>query len=125
VPTDRIVLRGIRAWAHHGVLAHEADLGQEFLVDVALHVDLRAPGDSDDLADTVDYGAVATLVHDRVTGPRHDLVEAVAADVAAAVLAHDDRIDAVDVTIHKPAAPVSVALDDVEVHVHRRRTSPS
>lgn len=125
MPTDRIVLRGIRAWAHHGVLAHETELGQEFLVDVALHLDLGQAGDSDDLADTVDYGAVAALVHDRVTGTRRDLVEAVATDVAAAVLAHDDRIDGVDVTIHKPAAPVTVALDDVEVRVHRRRTRPS
>ena len=82
-----------------------------------LEVDLAAAGISDDLADTIDYGAVAATVHDRLTGPAHDLVEAVAADVAAAVLAHDQRIDAVEVTVHKPQAPVGVDLQDVAVTI--------
>lgn len=118
---DRITLTGIRAWARHGVLPHERDLGQPFLVDVALEVDLAAAGRSDDLADTIDYGAVCTAVHDRLTGPAHDLVEAVAADVAAAVLAHDARIAAVEVTVHKPHAPVTVDLVDVAVTIRRAR----
>lgn len=119
--TDRIALRGIRAWADHGVLAHEHRLGQRFVADVVLEVALADAGSSDDLDDTVDYGAVAAAVHDRLTGPRHGLVEAVAADVAAAVLAHDARITAVEVTVHKPHAPVTVDLDDVAVTIRRER----
>lgn len=118
---DRITLTGIRAWAHHGVLEHERELGQRFVVDVTLEVDLRAAGASDELGDTVDYGAVAATVVDRLTGPTHQLVEAVADDVAAAVLAHDPRIAGVEVTVHKPHAPVTVDLDDVAITVHRRR----
>lgn len=118
---DRITLTGIRAWAHHGVLEHERRLGQRFVVDLVLEVDLEAAGVSDDLADTIDYGAVAATVHDRITGVTHQLVEAVADDVAAAVLAHDARVEAVEVTVHKPHAPVTVDLDDVAVTVHRRR----
>ena len=118
---DRIALTGIRGWARHGVLEHERELGQRFTVDVVLDVDLAAAGASDDLADTVDYGAVAATVHDRLTGPRHQLVEAVAADVAAAVLAHDRRIAAVEVTVHKPSAPVTVDLDDVTVTIRREQ----
>lgn len=121
---DRISLIGIRAWARHGVLAHERDLGQRFVVDVVLEVDLAAAGRSDDLADTIDYGAVANAVHDRLTSPTHDLIEAVAADVAAAVLAHDARIAAVEVTVHKPHAPVTVDLDDVAVTIWRTRNAP-
>lgn len=120
---DRITLTGIRAWARHGVEDHERRLGQRFLVDVVLEVDLTAAGGSDDLGDTVDYGAVAALVHDRLTGSTHALVETVAADVAAAVLAHDARIEAVGVTVHKPHAPVTVDLDDVAITVHRRQAS--
>lgn len=118
---DRITLTGIRAWARHGVLEHEGQLGQRFVADVALDLDLRAAGASDELADTVDYGAVAATVHDRLTGPTHQLVEAVAADIAVAVLAHDPRIEAVEVTVHKPHAPVPVDLDDVAITVRRRR----
>lgn len=118
---DRIMLTGIRARGHHGVLEHERRLGQRFVVDLVLELDLEAAGASDDLADTVDYGAVAATVHDRLTGVTHQLVEAVAGDVAAAVLAHDARIEAVEVTVHKPHAPVTVDLDDVAVTVHRRR----
>jgi dihydroneopterin aldolase len=121
VPADRIALTGIRAHAHHGVLAHERELGQPFRVDVVLEVDLAAAAASDDLADTVDYGAVAVVARDRLAGTPRALVEAVAGDVAAAVLDLDDRITAVAVTVHKPHAPVGVDLDDVAVTVHRRR----
>ncbi len=118
---DRIALTGIRAHAFHGVLEHERRLGQPFVADVVLEVDLASAGLSDELADTVDYGAVAVTVRDRLTGPTHHLVEAVAADVAAAVLAHDARIEAVEVTVHKPHAPTGVDLDDVAITVRRRR----
>ena len=118
---DRITLTGIRARAFHGVLEHERRVGQPFVADVVLEVDLSGAGVSDELADTIDYGAVAATVHDRLTGPTHDLVEAVAADIAAAVLAHDARIEAVEVTVHKPHAPAGVDLDDVAITVHRRR----
>lgn len=118
---DRITLRGIRAWARHGVLEHERQLGQRFVVDVTLELDLAAAGRTDDLTDTVDYGAVAAAVHDRLTGPTRQLVEAVADDVAAAVLAHDARIRAVEVTVHKPHAPITVDLDDVVVTIRRQQ----
>ena len=121
---DRITLTGIRARAQHGVLPHERELGQTFVADVVLEVDLAAAGASDDLADTVDYGAVAAAVHDRLTGPTQDLVEAVAHDVAAAVLAHDARVLAVEVTVHKPQAPVGVDLADVAITIRRVRGEP-
>lgn len=116
---DRIMLRGIRAFARHGVLPHERELGQSFTVDVVLELDLAAAARSDELADTVDYGAVAAAVHEVVTGTRRDLVEAVAGEVADAVLALDGRLTGVEVSVHKPAAPVTVDLEDVVVTVRR------
>lgn len=120
---DRISLDGIEVWANHGVLEHEADLGQRYVVDVTIHVDLRAAAASDDLADTVDYGALSSLVVHTFGKPRVRLVESVAGRVADAVLDHDERITAVDVTVHKPSAPLTVPVRDVRIQLHRERSS--
>lgn len=117
---DRIVVTGIRGRGRHGVLAAERELGQDFLVDVVLHLDTRAAGRSDALDDTVSYAEVATDIHRLVEGDPVDLVETLAARCADAALAHD-LVDAVEITVHKPAAPVGVPFDDVQVHVTRRR----
>ncbi len=116
--TDVVELRGLRARGTHGVLAAERVLGQVFVVDLALHVDTRRAAASDDLADAVDYGAVALQVHAVISGEPVDLVETLAQRVADAVLA-DPRVRAVDVAVHKPSAPVTVAFDDVVVHITR------
>jgi dihydroneopterin aldolase len=120
VTDDRIELVGLRAKGFHGVLDFEREQGQEFVVDVVLHVDTRAAAAADDLAETVDYGAVAVAVSDVVTGDPVDLIETLAARVADACLAAA-RVDAVDVAVHKPQAPIPVPFADVVVRVHRRR----
>jgi dihydroneopterin aldolase len=117
---DRIVLRGLRVRGHHGVFDHERRDGQDFVLDLALEVDLAAAGASDDLADTVDYGALAETAAAVVAGPPRQLIEAVAAEVAARVLA-DARVAAVEVTLHKPQAPITLPFDDVAVVVRRER----
>lgn len=118
---DTISLDGIEVWANHGVMEHEADLGQRYVVDVTIHVDLAAAAASDDLADTVDYGALSALVVHTFGAPRTRLVESVTSRVATSVLAHDERITAVDVTVHKPAAPLTVPVRDVRITMHRTR----
>ena len=114
---DRIRLRGLRAFGHHGVLAHERAQGQTFVADVVLHLDTRAAAASDDLADTVSYAAVAEDVVAVLGGEPVDLLETLAERIAAVVLAHGAR--AVDVTVHKPGAPLTVPFDDVELVVRR------
>lgn len=118
---DRITLTGIEVWANHGVMEHEADLGQRYVIDVTVHLDLEPAIGSDDLADTVDYGALSSLVVHSFGQPRTRLVEAVAGRVAAAVLEHDQRIEAVDVTVHKPSAPLTVPVRDVTIQLTRTR----
>ena len=117
---DRIELRGLRVRGHHGVFDHERRDGQDFVVDLVLLTDLGAAGRSDDLADTVDYGALAEAAARVVEGPPRRLIETVAAEVAATVLA-DARVARVEVTLHKPAAPIARAFDDVAVVVVRDR----
>ena len=118
--TDRITLRGLRVRGHHGVFDHERRDGQDFVLDLVLDVDLAPAGTSDDLADTVDYGALAEGAAAVVAGPPRQLIEAVAAEVAERVLA-DARVAAVEVTLHKPQAPIGVPFDDVAVVVRRER----
>lgn len=119
---DSITVSGIEAWGFHGVLPHEAELGQRFVVDLTVWLDLTRAAADDDLGATVDYGALATLVVATVEEPRAALVEAVAGRVADAVLAHDVAIEQVEVTVHKPSAPVTVPVHDVAVTITRSRT---
>jgi dihydroneopterin aldolase len=119
--TDRIEVRGLRAHGRHGVLPHERRDGQLFLVDVVLDVDLAGAARSDDLADTVDYGTLTKRLHDIVVGPPVDLLETLAQRLADVCLS-DARVRAVEVTVHKPQAPVEVPVDDICVHIRRVAT---
>lgn len=117
---DRIELRGIEVFGHHGVLPHERALGQTFTVDVMLELDLAAAGASDDLDDTVDYGSLSSDLVAVVRDERHDLIERLATRLAEVCLSRP-KVDAATVTIHKPHAPVPITLSDVVVTVRRTR----
>ena len=119
---DRIELRGLRVRGRHGVFEHERRDGQEFVVDLVVHADLSAAAASDDLADTLDYGALAGRAAAVLGGPPRDLIESVAGAVAEDVLASDDRIREVEVTLHKPSAPIPLTFDDVAVVLRRSRS---
>lgn len=121
--TDRIGLRGITAHGRHGVLPHEHDHAQPFVVDVDLELDLRRAGHSDDLSHTVSYAEVAADVVDVVAGPHVDLVETLAERIADACLARP-FVDGAQVWVHKPHAPVGVPVADVVVHVRRELWRP-
>ncbi|WP_226925461.1 dihydroneopterin aldolase [Georgenia thermotolerans] len=117
---DQIRLVGLRATGHHGVYPHERAEGQPFGADVVLHLDTRAAARTDELAATVSYADVAEEVTAVLAGDPVDLVETLAERVAQVVLAHPG-VHAVDVTVHKPRAPLTVPFDDVAVHIRRRR----
>lgn len=118
---DRIELRGLRVRGHHGVFEHEKRDGQDFLVDVVLWTDFTSAAASDDLADTVDYGALAELAREEVAGPSRDLIETVASRIADRVMAVSGRIHAAEVTLHKPHAPIPAEFADVAVVARRAR----
>lgn len=118
---DRITLRGIRTHGHHGVLSSEREQGQPFVIDLALGVDTRPAARADDIGRTVDYGAVAVRVADAVRKDPVDLIETVAERVADLCLT-EPHVAEVEVTVHKPHAPVGVPFDDISVTIHRSRT---
>ncbi|MGV0790428.1 dihydroneopterin aldolase [Mycolicibacterium sp. XJ1819] len=117
---DRIELRGLTVRGHHGVFEHERRDGQDFVVDITVWMDLAVAAASDDLADTVDYGALAKAAADIVAGPPRDLIETVTAEIAEAVMA-DARIQATEVVVHKPDAPIPLNFSDVAVVARRSR----
>ena len=117
---DRIELRGLAVRGNHGVFDHERRDGQDFVVDVVVWLDLAVAAASDDLADTLDYGALAQLAADVVTGPARNLIETVAAEIADGVM-RDERLFAVEVTVHKPDAPIPLTFADVAVVARRSR----
>jgi len=117
---DQVRLVGLVARGHHGVLSRERRFGQDFEVDVTLHLDTAPAARSDDLADTVDYGVLAGAVAKVIRGHAVNLVETLAQRVADVCLA-DPRVVAADVAVHKPHAPVQERFSDVVVVVRRLR----
>lgn len=120
-PHDSITLEGMTFYAYHGVNPEERELGQRFVVDLTVEADLSAPGQSDELSDTVDYSEVYRAVKAVVEGETYNLLEAVAEAVARRVLASFPVV-AVRARVTKPSPPIKGAvLDGVSVEVYRER----
>ena len=118
---DRIFITGLTLHAYHGVMAHEAKVGQTFGIDIEFDIDLAAAAKSDKVADTVSYDAVVTCATEAFLSQRFKLIEAAAGSVADAVLGTFPRVKAVTVTIHKPHAPIAATFSDVGVTLERAR----
>ena len=118
---DRIELRGLKVRGHHGVFDHERADGQDFVVDITVWLDLTRAAESDELADTLDYGALAGRAADIVAGTPRNLIETVSAEIADAVMT-DERLQAVEVVVHKPSAPIPLDFADVAVVAKRSRS---
>ncbi|MBI2855995.1 MAG: dihydroneopterin aldolase [Chloroflexi bacterium] len=121
--SDRVLLTGMVFYGHHGVRPQEKDLGQPFVVDLVLEADLKAPGASDRLEDTVDYSNVYRLVRDIITGPSHNLLESLAEDVAQDILrTFPLAVNAVRVRVTKPHVAIEGALlEGAGVEIYRQR----
>ena len=117
---DRLTVRGLRGIGHHGVFEQERRNGQEFVVDVELGLDTRAAAAADDLSATVHYGELAERLHTSLTTQPVDLLETLAQRLADICLA-EEPVSWVEVTVHKPHAPITVPFDDVTLTIHRSR----
>ena len=122
--TDLIRLTGLRVRGHHGVYDFEREQGQDFVVDVALELDLATAAGTDDVAATVHYGELAEKLAAIIEGEPVNLIETLADRLAAACLA-DRRVEAATVVVHKPQAPIERAFADVSVTIRRTRAAGS
>ncbi len=119
--TDKILLKGLAFYGHHGVSPHEKALGQRFIVDVTMECDARAAGLSDDLADAVDYVPAYEIVKAVMEGESKDLIESVAEDIAGQIL-ETLNVSAVRVTINKPEVAIRGSiLSYAGLEIYRRR----
>jgi dihydroneopterin aldolase/2-amino-4-hydroxy-6-hydroxymethyldihydropteridine diphosphokinase len=118
--SDRIRLTGLVARGHHGVFEHERRDGQDFAVDVVLELDLRAAAATGDLTRTVHYGELAGALAGDVRGEPVNLLETLAERLLRTCLA-DPRVEAAEVVVHKPQAPIPETFGDVAVAVRRTR----
>lgn len=117
---DTIALKGLRVRGFHGVFEHERRDGQDFVVDAVLEISTEKAAASDDIGDTVHYGALAERLAAVVAGEPVNLLETLAARLADVCLA-DARVDAATVTVHKPQAPIPLTFEDVAVTIRRER----
>lgn len=121
---DHVKISGITGKGNHGVFAFEREAGQRFSVDVTLFFSFDKASTSDELSHTVDYGQVAEVTHKILHGDPVQLIEALAVKIAQEVLALGG-IDEIEVTVHKPEAPIPVPFDDVTATVRRSALSGS
>ena len=118
---DQVFVSGLALHAYHGVMQHEAKVGQSFRLDLTLDIDLKAASRSDKLAHTVGYDQVVEVASHAFCGRRYRLVEAAAGAVADAILDRFVQVSAVRVTLHKPHAPIAATFADVGVTLFRSR----
>ena len=119
--TDTVFVTGLALHAYHGVMQHEAKVGQTFRLDLVLDIDLTEASRSDKLAHTVGYDQVVDVASEAFRGRRYRLVEAAAGAVAEAVLDRFPTVLSVRVTVHKPHAPIAATFADVGVTITRAR----
>ena len=123
-PSDRIVLEGMRFYGFHGVNPEERVLGQEYLVDLIVEMDLRNAGRSDRLEDTISYAHIYRAVKDVMEGEPRNLLEAAAQSIADRVLS-EFPVDSVTVRVKKPHPPIRGSMiESATVEIFRRRGEP-
>lgn len=115
---DRIELTGLECYGYHGVFDHEKRDGQKFLVDITCWLSFSQ---SDDLAATINYAELADLAAGIVEGEPYDLIETVASRIADAAMEAYEQLFAVEVTVHKPQAPIERTFGDVAVVARRSK----
>jgi dihydroneopterin aldolase len=115
---DRILIHGIQFHGHHGVRAEERELGQRFVVDVELRLDIAPAAGTDNLAATVDYERVHALVVEVGTRERFNLLETLATQIASALL-EGFPVRQVTVRATKPSPPIPGVVGGVSVEITR------
>jgi 7,8-dihydroneopterin aldolase/epimerase/oxygenase len=123
--TDTIFITGVVIHARHGVMEHETEVGQRFVIDLELSVDLADSSRSDRLVDTVSYSHVVATATAAFKDANYKLLERAAGAVADAILGAFARVGAVKVTVHKPHAPIDAIFEDVGVMLTRIRQASS
>lgn len=118
---DKIFLNKLEFYGYHGVLHEENKLGQRFIVDLVLELDLSKAGQTDNLNETVNYAEVYEKVKGIVEGEPIKLIEKVAEQIAEMLLALFSKVHYCTVKIIKPDPPIRGHYQSVAVEIRRGR----
>ncbi|WIM67368.1 dihydroneopterin aldolase [Corynebacterium breve] len=118
---DRIELKGLEVFSYHGVLDHEREYGQAFTIDITCWMDFADAAAADDLELTINYAELAQLAYDIAAGTPRNLIETVVTEIADTAIARYPQLHSIEVTLHKPHAPIPLVFDDVAVVARRSR----
>ena len=119
--SDAIFVNGLVLHAYYGVMPHEGKVGQPFVLDIVLDIDLTEASRTDKLRHTVSYELLVRTVSEAFCARRYRLVEAAAGAVADAVLDRYPPLRSIRITVRKPHAPIAATFDDVGVTITRAR----
>lgn len=118
---DKILIRNLKIFAHHGVMAEEKANGQDFIFDIDAFVDISKPCESDNVEDTVNYALMVECITETFTARKDDLIERAAQRVAKSLFEKFEKICELKITLKKPDAPIDADFDWVGVEIHRKR----
>ncbi|WP_164215568.1 dihydroneopterin aldolase [Virgibacillus sp. YIM 98842] len=119
---DKILLNKLEFYGYHGLLPEEKKLGQRFYVDAELYAELRKAGRTDDMNDSIHYGAAYDIIEEVVTGEAKNLIEAVAETIAERLLSHFSLLTACKVKVTKPDPPIAGNYQSVAVEIYREKS---
>lgn len=117
--TDKIILAGMQFYGRHGVFQEEKAMGQKFIIDVELSLDLQKAGLTDDITMTPNYADIYASIKNITTGKSFNLIEALAEAIAHEILS-DYRVNQVVVRVRKPHAPISGIFDYMGCEITRK-----
>lgn len=118
---DKIILKNLFFYGYHGVLEEESKLGQKFIIDAVLHVDLEEACNSDNVNDTVNYAEVYEIIKYHSTVMRYKLIETLAQNIIKEIFIKHTKVQEIEITVKKPEAPVDGIYDYFGVEIRRRR----
>ena len=118
---DKIIIKGLKIYAFHGVNKEEKDQGQNFIIDAVLYVDLSKAGNTDKVSDTVSYAKVTKTIIKTVNEKSYDLLEKMATRIIQQIFDEFLSVKKVDVTVKKPEAPINADFDYMAVNICKDR----
>ena len=118
---DKMIIKGLEIFAHHGVMQEEKENGQKFVLDITATLDLTKAGQTDNLNDTVNYAKMIGTITAVFLSEKNDLIERAAERVADSLLKNYEKIKSVTVFIKKPEAPINADFEYVGIEITKTR----
>lgn len=118
---DKIIIKGLKIFAYHGVNPEEKQNGQTFEIDAILETSLRSAGNTDNIKNTISYAKAAKTIKSVVVSKSYDLLETLATKISRQLLYDFQSIDSVCITVKKPEAPINLEFDYMAVEITRTR----